>query len=124
MTPDRERVRDQVQRILRSEQFGNAPGLERALSDLVEQSPPGRGGELKEVILALEVFNRGSEFDPRIDSSVRTQIGRLRGRLQSYYAGPGRADPILIDIPKGTYAPVFSPRQEPTTMNGSAVPRT
>jgi len=112
VTLDHERIRDQVQRILRSEQFGNAPGLEKALSYLVEQSLAGRGGELKEVILALEVFNRGVAFDPRTDSSVRTQIGRLRTRLSSYYDGPGRADPIVIEIPKGTYAPVFSGRAQ------------
>jgi len=86
--------------------------LEKALSYLVEQSLAGRGGELKEVILGLEVFNRGAEFDPRTDSSVRTQIGRLRSRLSSYYDGPGRADPIVIEIPKGTYAPVFSARDQ------------
>jgi serine/threonine-protein kinase len=112
VTLDQERIRDQVQRILRSEQFGNAPGLEKALSYLVEQSLAGRGGELKEVILALEVFNRGAEFDPRTDSSVRTQIGRLRSRLSSYYDGPGRTDPIVIEIPKGAYAPVFSARDQ------------
>jgi len=124
VTLDQERVRDQVQRILRSEQFGNAPGLEKALSYLVEQSLAGRGGELKEVILALEVFNRGAEFDPRTDSSVRTQIGRLRGRLSSYYDGPGRADPIVIEIPKGTYAPVFSARDKnDPAVREAAVPR-
>ena len=112
MTIDQERVRDQVQRILRSEQFGNAPGLEKALSYLVEQSLAGRGDELKEVVLAMEVFNRGADFDPRIDSSVRTQIGRLRTRLSAYYDGPGQTDPIVIEIPKGTYAPVISARDE------------
>jgi TolB-like protein len=123
MTLDHERVRDQVQRVLRSEQFGNAPGLEKALSYLVEQSLAGRGGELKEVIVALEVFNRGAEFDPRTDSSVRTQIGRLRGRLSSYYDGPGRADPIVIEIPKGTYAPVISARDQDEPVVKPAAPR-
>jgi TolB-like protein len=124
VTLDQERIRDQVQRILRSEQFANAPGLEKALSYLVEQSLAGRGGELKEVILALEVFNRGAEFDPRTDSSVRTQIARLRSRLGSYYDGPGRADSIVIDIPKGSYAPVISARdQDEPAMGKPAVPR-
>ena len=123
MTLDHERIRDQVQRILRSEQFGNAPGLEKALSFLVEPSLAGRGGELKEVILALEVFNRGAEFDPRTDSSVRTQIGRLRSRLSAYYDGPGRADPVVIGIPKGTYAPVISAREEDESAVEPAMPR-
>ena len=108
MALEEQQVRAQVQRILGSEQFLNAPGLERALSYLVEQVLQGRGNELKETVLALDVFNRGDGFDPRTDSTVRTQIGRLRGRLQSYYAGPGGGDPILIEIPKGTYTPVFT----------------
>jgi adenylate cyclase len=108
-------IRDQVGRIQRSEQFGNAPVLQRALSYMVEQVLDGRGAELKEIILALEVFNRGSDFDPRTDSSVRTQIGRLRQRLQSYYDGPGQGDAIMVTIPKGTYAPVFSSRGEAGT---------
>jgi len=105
-------IRDQVGRILRSEQFGNTPVLQRALSYMVEQALEGCGAELKEIILALEVFNRGSDFDPRTDSSVRTQIGRLRQRLQSYYDGPGQGDAIVVTIPKGSYAPVFSSRGE------------
>ena len=108
-------IRDQVGRIQRSEQFGNSPVLQRALSYMVELVLDGRAAELKEIILALEVFNRGSDFDPRTDSSVRTQIGRLRQRLQSYYDGPGQGDAILVTIPKGTYAPVFSSRGEAGT---------
>lgn len=105
-------IRDQLDRILRSEQLGNAPVLQRALSYMVEQVLEGRAAELKEIVLALEVFKRGSDFDPRTDSSVRTQIGRLRQRLQSYYDGPGQDDTIVVTIPKGTYAPVFSGRGE------------
>ena len=107
-------IRDQVGRIVRSEQFANAQVLQRALSYMVEQVLEGRAAELKEIVLALEVFNRGSGFDPRTDSSVRTQVGRLRQRLQSYYEGPGRGDAIVVIIPKGTYAPVFSSRSEPS----------
>lgn len=108
-------IRAQVDRILRSDLFENAPVLQRALSYMVGQVLEGRAAEIKEIILALEVFNRGSDFDPRTDSSVRTQIGRLRQRLQSYYDGPGQGDAIVVTIPKGRCAPVFSSRGEAGT---------
>jgi hypothetical protein len=42
---------------------------------------------------------------------VRVEAGRLRSRPLEYYAGEGHADPLLIEIPKGSYRAVFHPRQ-------------
>src|SRR5262249_38193211 len=38
-------------------------------------------------------------------STVRLEAGRLRDRLREYYDGDGRDDPVLIELPKGAYAP-------------------
>jgi serine/threonine-protein kinase len=57
--------------------------------------------------LALEVFDRGCRFDPRTDSVVRSEARNLRARLNEYYMGEGRSDPVLIELPKGTYVPLF-----------------
>ncbi|HKX32877.1 MAG TPA: hypothetical protein VJ302_34665 [Blastocatellia bacterium] len=69
--------------------------------------------QIKEYVIATEVFGRGSEFDSRIDSVVRVQAGRLRTKLQEYYATEGKGDLLLIVLPKGQYTPVFSPAQKP-----------
>lgn len=64
--------------------------------------------QLKEYIIATEVFARRSDYDPRVDSVVRVQAGRLRSKLLEYYASEGKDDKILIDLPKGQYTPIFS----------------
>lgn len=64
-------------------------------------------GALKEYQIATEVFGRPPDFDPHLDSLVRVQAGRLRGKMAEYYANEGANDPILVELPKGTYNLVF-----------------
>ena len=67
----------------------------------------------KEYQIATEVFGRNEDFDPHLDSMVRVQAGRLRAKLAEYYASEGAADPILVEMPKGTYALTFTERTIP-----------
>jgi len=62
------------------------------------------GGSPKEYQIATEVFRRQDHFDPRFDSVVRVQTGRLRSKLAEYYAHEGTQDPIIVELPKGNYA--------------------
>ena len=52
-------------------------------------------------------LGRPAGFDPQSDSTVRVQAGRLRVKLAEYYAHDGVNDPILVEIPKGSYALTF-----------------
>jgi len=68
-------------------------------------------------VLAVEVFGRSPDHDPKQDSTVRTEASRLRARLSEYYLGDGKDDPMIIELPKGRYVPVLrqsAARQEPT----------
>jgi hypothetical protein len=65
---------------------------------------------LKEHQIATEALGRSSEFDPQLDASVRVLTGRLRSRLAEYYQSAGVHDPILVDVPKGTYMLSFERR--------------
>jgi hypothetical protein len=65
------------------------------------------GGHLKEYQIATEVFGRSPNFDSQLDSTVRVQVGRLRQKLHDYYASEGSDDPIVVDLPKGTYVLSF-----------------
>jgi len=56
------------------------------------------------------VFGREESFDPQTDPVVRLEAGRLRRDLERYYLTAGRDDPILIEVPKGAYVPVFTAR--------------
>jgi serine/threonine-protein kinase len=102
-----ERVRDELERVLAHPLLRGADRRARLLRYLVDQTLAGNGGSLKESVIAMEVFERSGEYDPKIDSVVRVEMGRLRSRLVEYYAGEGKNDPIRISLPKGTYQPEF-----------------
>src|SRR4029077_3589548 len=77
----------------------------------VERHIEGRDDELKESVIAVEVFSRRPDYDPKLDSIVRTEAARLRARLTAYYAGDGSSDSVVIDVPKGGYIPVCRRRE-------------
>ena len=58
------------------------------------------------------MFGRTSAFDGSQDASVRVAVHRLRRKLDDFYAGPGRDEPIRLTIPKGEYRMVAEPRPE------------
>lgn len=102
-----DQVRAALDRVLAAPEFVNATRLSRFLRFAVEKALAGAGAELKEYLLGVEVFDRGQDFDPRLDPIVRVEAGRLRGKLQEYYEGGGQGDPVRIVFRKGSYAPTF-----------------
>ena len=105
-----ETVLAELEKILSSNAFAHSERHSRFLRFVVEQTLQGKGDQLKEYLLGVEVFHRPPSFDPRIDSTVRTEASRLRSRLKEYYEGEGRDDPILIELLKGSYIPLFQKR--------------
>ena len=85
--------------------------MSRFLRFLAERHLEGSNNQLKESVIAVEVFGRKPDHDPSHDSIVRTEAGRLRARLAEYYAGEGKNDGIVIELPKGGYTPVFRGRE-------------
>jgi len=67
---------------------------------------------LKEYQIATEALERAPDFDPQLDASVRILAGRLRSKLAEYYKSTGAHDPILVDVPKGTYTLSFERRTD------------
>ena len=104
-------LRQHLQAILASPGFVNADRLRRFLQFTVEAHINGEAAQIKEYVLGREVFDRDDNYDPRLDPIVRVEARRLRQRLAEYYAGPGRADKLRIEFPKGTYAPTISTPQ-------------
>lgn len=103
-------TRQQLARILGSVTFRPADRLKRFLDFIVTEALGGRGDQLKEYVIGVQVFDKEPSFDPRADPIVRVQARRLRARLVRYYREEGGADAIVIDLPKGTYAPTFRQR--------------
>jgi serine/threonine-protein kinase len=100
-------ARKELERVLASPGFARNERLARFLRFVVERYLEGRNDEIKESVLAVEVFGRSPDYDPRQDSIVRTEASRLRTRLSEYYLGGGKDDPIVIELPKGGYVPVL-----------------
>jgi TolB-like protein len=99
--------REELERVLASACFTRSEGLARLLRFLVEQQLESRESELKESVIGVEVYGRRPDYNPRLDSTVRSEAVRLRARLTNYYANEGRADPLVIELPKGGYVPRF-----------------
>lgn len=102
-----EAVRLQLERVLASSGLARNERLTRFLRFVVERHLEGKDIELKESLIAIEVFGRKPDYDPKQDSIVRSEAARLRGRLAEFYAGQGRSDAMVIELPKGGYIPVF-----------------
>lgn len=112
-------VREQLERILASATFRQSDRLKRFVTFIVLEAIAGHREELKEYVIGVQVFGKEESFDPRTDPIVRVQARRLRAKLVHYYGQEGRADELIIDLPKGGYAPVFKQREIPVLVKRS-----
>ena len=100
-------ARRQLDKVLASSGFARNERLSRFLRFVVERHLEGRDQELKESLIAIEVFGRPPGHDSKQDPIVRTEASRLRARLSEYYLADGKGDSMIIDLPKGGYVPVL-----------------
>jgi adenylate cyclase len=103
-----ERIRLQLEKILANPEFLASKRNHEFLRYVVEETLAGRAHFIKGYNIAQSVFNRDASFDPQLDPVVRIEASRLRRCLERYYLTAGREDPIRIEIPKGTYVPIFN----------------
>jgi hypothetical protein len=68
--------------------------------------------EIHEQEIGQRVFGRSANYDTGSDNIVRVHASMLRKRLEQYFASEGAHETLLLEIPKGNYAPVFRERQE------------
>ena len=106
--PPAEQVRAELDKILSSEVFGRSGRARDLLRYIVEQDLAGNADRLKGYSIGVDVFGKGTDFDPANDTVVRVQMGRLRDFLKQYYLGQGADDALRISIPLGTYAPNYA----------------
>lgn len=100
-------VADQLARIVNNPRFISSPRLCRFLTHVVNRTIHGDLDNLKEFSIAVEVFDRNSEYDPNIDATVRVEAQRLRAKLKEYYEDAGKNDAVLIGLRPGSYVPIF-----------------
>src|SRR5215813_2263502 len=96
----------QLDKLLASAGFVRNERLSRFLRFVVERHLEGRDQELKESLIAIEVFGRPPGYDSKQDPIVRTEASRLRARLSEYYLAQGKDDAVVIELPRGGYIPL------------------
>ncbi|HEY6328634.1 MAG TPA: hypothetical protein VI756_04800, partial [Blastocatellia bacterium] len=99
---------EQLDRVLHSRALQNSESLRALLQYVGGRAIDGQDSQVKEYTIAVDVFGRSKDFNASTDSLVRVQAKRLRDKLKEYYESDGKADKILIDLPKGHYTAVFS----------------
>ena len=110
-------IRVELEKILSSSAFSTADRMRRFLRLVVEETLEGRGDNLNELLLGMAVYDRDKKFDPRVDSIVRVDAGRLRSKLREFYASQEASSSIGIEIPKGSYKAVFKKLPDKNQVN-------
>ncbi len=118
----REQCFQQIDKLINSHSLRGSESLCKLLRYLAEHSLDHPGAAVKEYQIATEVLGRSGGFDPQSDSTVRVQAGRLRLKLAEYYSHEGPNDPVVVELPKGSYALAFHVRT-PSPVLTEVVPR-
>jgi len=114
-----ELITQQLLAILNYDEIKHSHVLTKFLSFVVDKKLLGLEDEIKEYTIGVKGLGKPNDFNPQLDASVRIHAGRLRKVLQQYYTGPGKNDTVLIDIPKGSYVPIFEKRDGTTEATAS-----
>jgi hypothetical protein len=109
---DREAKLHQIEKLTSSGVLQGSESLCNLLRFLARQSLDQPGSAVKEHQIATEVFARAPDFDPRVDSALRVQTGRLRSKIAEYYTNDGASDPIVVEIPRGSYQVIFHEHEQ------------
>jgi hypothetical protein len=102
-------ARAQIERLIGSKTFEASDVHRRLLQFLAEKALSGEADRLKEYTIGIEAFGKPETYDPKQDSIVRLQVGRLRQKLAVYYQSEASGDPILVTLPKGAFKLNFEP---------------
>ena len=101
-------VQQQLERLLASPLFHSSKRYAQFLRFVVGRTLDGRGHDLKERILGIEVFDRSPDYDTNTDPIVRVTAAEIRKRIELYYHDPKHGQEIRLFLPSGSYAPQFS----------------
>ncbi|HUX45157.1 MAG TPA: hypothetical protein VMV57_10440 [Terracidiphilus sp.] len=105
--PESTLIREQLSRLLAHPLFANSKRYPALLAFAVEQTLLGNTADLKERSIGTEVFGRAPSYDANADPVVRITAGEVRKRLSQYYYDSAHVGELVIELPTGSYIPVF-----------------
>jgi hypothetical protein len=116
--PDSEAYWALLERVADSDQLRRAPRLREVLFYVGRRSLKEGCDQVREHEIGCDVFGRPETYDTSIDNVVRTSVSELRKRIEAYFDVEGTAETVILEIPRGSYIPVFRyrpvARQDPT----------
>ncbi|MGB8099775.1 MAG: hypothetical protein WCF17_21680 [Terracidiphilus sp.] len=104
---DAARIREQLNRLLAHSLFANSKRYPALLAYTVERTLLGHAAELKERSIGVDVFGKTPSYDTNADPAVRITAGEVRKRLTQYYYDPPHRGEMVIELPTGSYVPLF-----------------
>jgi hypothetical protein len=107
-----EGCRDLLHRVASAARFQKSKRLRDLLLYLGERGLQDPTCILREQEIGADVLGRPADYDTSHDTLVRVQVSHLRKKLQEHFTAEGSGEPLVIEIPKGSYVPVFRPRAE------------
>lgn len=93
-----------LEEVLESSYFSNSRRYPALFKYVVEQTLLGRGDELKERTVGIDVFGRAPDYDTNLDTVVRYSAGEIRKRLALHYHGAPDSQ-IQISLTARSYRP-------------------
>jgi tetratricopeptide (TPR) repeat protein len=106
-----DQIRTHLEVVIGSPVFSPSARRGQLLRYLVERTLTGEGSRISEYAIGVDVLGRPETFDPRIESIVRTEMGRLRQKLKEYYGQQGTDSFVVIELLPRSYAPRFTFRE-------------
>jgi hypothetical protein len=104
--------RELIERVAASPQFQKSKRLRDLLLYLAERALNDPNCTLHEQEIGVDVLGRPTDYDTSHDTLVRVLVSQLRKKLNEHFAAEGHDEPVIIEVPKGSYLPVFRPRPE------------
>jgi hypothetical protein len=121
---DREAKVRACEDVLKSRTLSRSDQLAQFLRYICDLELDGRGSEITEYAIATNALNRPADYSPGEDSSVRCRAHALRRKLQEYYEAEAPDAELRIELPKGSYRPIFVARPAALRIAPGPVPLT
>src|SRR3954454_6389557 len=100
-----------LQRVLWSRYLEKAGRIREFLTYVCEASFANPAADIHEQEIGEQVFGKPAGYETTQDNIVRVTASQARKKLDQYFAAEGSAEPIILEIPKGQYMPVFRERK-------------
>ena len=113
LTNSKEAKKLLVKQVASSHYFARSARLREMFVFLCDEVLEHSADEIHEQEVGRRVFSRPPDYDTAADNTVRVHASMLRKRVNQYFSVEGSTEPLIIEIPRGNYAPVF--RERPAT---------